>query len=90
MDPLAVIRSLIESHDTALVTLRGRFIAKIVPLTEEEEGALTGELINAWLVAEDAAGRLDGEGRIFTTEELAAKLGIELPEGHYPDRDVEE
>jgi antitoxin (DNA-binding transcriptional repressor) of toxin-antitoxin stability system len=79
-----VMKEISDSGEPALITLRGRFVALITPLTN---GELESKLISAALadgVAETHQSLEDHPP--LSTEDVARKLGIEVPS--YGDRDV--
>jgi hypothetical protein len=81
-----VMKKLSDSGKPALITLRGRFVAVITPLTA---GDLESKLISAAL-AESAAvagtNLMEPEGSPRSTEEVAKELGVNVPD--YKDRDT--
>ncbi|MEV8550204.1 hypothetical protein AB0L04_10305 [Streptomyces glaucescens] len=80
-----VMKEIRESGKPAVITLRGRFVAVITPLTD---GDLESRLITAALEEGAAETRnfLEGEAVPRSTEEVAKELGIDVPQ--YADRDV--
>jgi antitoxin (DNA-binding transcriptional repressor) of toxin-antitoxin stability system len=76
----AVIDEINDSHEAALLTKHGRFVAIISPLADRrvESVVLAGdERVNQLLDAED-----QGEARGIPLEEAAAELGTgDLPSG---------
>ncbi|MEH0517334.1 hypothetical protein QBC31_43010 [Streptomyces sp. B21-079] len=87
-DTARVMREISESGEPALITLRGRFVAVITPLTD---GDLESKLISAALESGALETRqlLEAqETSPLSTQEAAQELGVEVPE--YGDRDPSE
>ncbi|KAB1144469.1 hypothetical protein F7R91_21890 [Streptomyces luteolifulvus] len=81
--PVEVMKEITESGMPALITLRGRMLAVITPFAE---GDLESALVSSALKAGATEGLEARDRSLKSTEEMALKLGIDLPA--YKDRDI--